>query len=422
MIRAPHHVASIATGQRQPTVDRVMAARLLRTARSAAPDDDDSVEWALSAMPDSLCTRKLKIELLLRRGDIESASALIAQGLLLRPTDAALGLLRARSFYAQGHFDRAGRELGLVIAKRPHHSGALELAGEVAHQTGDAKRAAEFFEHADQRRPSDRTKGRLGAAWLDAGRPDLARGVLQRIQMPTALLGARVLRAEGRLLEATETLVQAHRDQTHSDDDAIVCELIDVLEETADLKRLRQVLEPIDTNHPDALARAGRAWLGMGAFHTAALRMAKLARVSGYRAEALMVLLIAAAMINRPTLARRALQRLRRTEEPVERNAVAETWGRGLLGRILLNQRSARKAGADPHTGRLQELLEDAAKVFDLELFAGKSSLSPLQRRELQEHRTACRAVLSQFHDEAAGSPETDAIALVTAQSARKAA
>ncbi|MCZ6542197.1 MAG: hypothetical protein O6768_00875, partial [Planctomycetota bacterium] len=119
MIRAPHHVASIATGQRQPTVDRVMAARLLRTARSAAPDDDDSVEWALSAMPDSLCTRKLKIELLLRRGDIESASALITQGLLLRPTDAALGLLRARSFYAQGQFDRAGRELGLVIAKRP---------------------------------------------------------------------------------------------------------------------------------------------------------------------------------------------------------------------------------------------------------------------------------------------------------------
>ena len=421
MTRAPHNVASIVTGQRQPTVDRVMAARLLRTARSAAPDDDDSVEWALSAMPDSLCTRKLKIELLLRRGDIESASALIAQGLLLRPTDAALGLLRARSFYAQGQFDRAGRELGLVIAKRPHHSGALELAGEVAHQTGDAKRAAEFFERADQRRPSDRTKGRLVAAWLDAGRPDLARGVLQRIQMPTALLGARVLRAEGRLLEATETLVQAHRDQTHSDD-AIVCELIDVLEETADLKRLRQVLEPIDTNHPDALARAGRAWLGMGAFHTAALRMAKLARVSGYRAEALMVLLIAAAMINRPTLARRALQRLRRTDEPVEPKAVAETWGRGLLGRILLNQRSARKAGADPHTGRLQELLEDAAKVFDLELSAGESSLSPLQRTELQEHGAACRAVLAQFHDEAAGSPETDAIGLATARSARNAA
>ena len=160
----------------------------------------------------------------------------------------------------------------------------------------------------------------------------------------------------------------------------------------------------------------------MGAFHTAALRMAKLARVSGYRAGALMVLLIAAAMINRPTLARRALQRLRRTEEPVEPKAVAETWCRGLLGRILLNQRSARKAGADPHTGRLQELLEDAAKVFDLELSAGESSLSPPQRTELQEHGAACRAVLAQFHDEAAGSPETDAIVLSTAQSARKAA
>ncbi len=83
MTRARHNVATIATGEGQPTVDRVMAARLLRTARSAAPDDDDSMEWALSAMPDSLCARKLKIELLLRRGDIESASALIAQGLPL---------------------------------------------------------------------------------------------------------------------------------------------------------------------------------------------------------------------------------------------------------------------------------------------------------------------------------------------------
>ena len=106
-------------------------------ARAAGPDEPEDVEWTFAAMPDSPSAQRLKIELLLRHGDTESADALIARGLLQRPTDAGLTLLRARSLFAQGKLDRARRELRLVLAKRPHHRGAIELAGHVALELGD---------------------------------------------------------------------------------------------------------------------------------------------------------------------------------------------------------------------------------------------------------------------------------------------
>jgi tetratricopeptide (TPR) repeat protein len=379
-------------------VDPVEAARLLRAARVAAPSGGEDVEWAFSAMPDRPCAQRLKIEQLLRHGDIEWADALIAQGLLQRPTDAGLTLLRARSLFAQGKLDRAQRELRLVLAKRPHHCGALELAGHVALELGDAHRAAYLFRCIDVRRPDDRIKGLRVTALLEVDRPDLARGILERIQTPSVLLWARVLRAEGRLLEATETLHEARRDEADPDYAPITCALIEVLEEAADAKRLHDVLTPLQITHPAALARAGRAWLGMGAFRTAAVRMARLARVPGYRATALIVLMVAAAMINRQTLAARALRRLRRIDEPVDRPSTAEAWCRGLLGRILLDQRSARQAGADPSTGRLEHLVREAARVFDEEL-ASADTLAAAERAVLERHRAVCRTVLGRFGD-----------------------
>ena len=398
--QATKHPAT--TRANRGSLDREAAARLLRDARSN--DAGDAVEWAYLTVPECLGARRLKIRMLLRQGNHEAADALIAQGLLQLPTNASLSYLRARSLFAQGKLEPAGRELRLVLAKRPRHRGALELAGRVARGLGDARRAVALLERAERRRPDDQIRSLLVEAWLDGGRPNMARKVLRRMAAPTALLRAGVFRAAGRLLEARELLEQAATDRTAADHTDVMTELIDLLEATSDLQRLRRVLEPVDTDRPAVLARAGMAWLAMGAFHTAAVNMARLARVRGFRAQALLVLMVAAAMVNRSRLADRALERLRRIAEPIGPRTVAQAWGRGLLGRLLLDQCSARKAGADPHTGRLRQLLQDASGVFEGAL-ASEGSPSKLQRRHLQRHLAVCRQVSAQADDEVADSP-----------------
>jgi tetratricopeptide (TPR) repeat protein len=401
-------------------LDRKAAARLLRDARHAcalgpegrqnkagtdARDDaDDAVEWAYSTMPDSPGARRLKIQMLLRQGNFEAADAVIARGLLQRPTSASLSYLRARSLFTQGKLAPASRELRLVLAQRSRHRGALELAGRVAHGLGDTRLAVALLERAERRRPDEGIRCLLAEVWLDGGRPDMARAVLRRMTAPTALLQARALRAEGRLLEARETLEKAAGCDATGDRADITTGLIGLLEETSDLQRLRRLLEPVDTDQPAVLARAGMSWLSMGAFHTAAIRMSKLARVRGYRAQALVVLTVAAAMGNRPRLARLGLARLRRIDEPTEPKIVADAWGRGLLGRVLLDQCSARKAGSDPYTGRLQQLLRDASGVFEEALASGEP-LPKRKRRRLQQHLAVCGRVSAQFDDGAADAP-----------------
>jgi tetratricopeptide (TPR) repeat protein len=382
--------------------DRQSAARLLREAR--IHDADEAVDWAYSTVPDSLGARRLKIRMLLRQGNLEAADTLIAQGLLQRPTNASLSELRARSLFAQGKLAPANRELRLVLAQRPRHRATLELAGRVAFGLGEHGRAASLLERAERRRPDDGIRSLLTEVWLEAGRPDRARAALRRMVAPTALLQARVLRAEGRLLEARETLEKAAASAATGDRAEITTGLISLLEETSDLQRLRRTLQTVDIDQPAVLARAGLSWLGMGAFHAAAVQMAKLARVRGHRAQALVVLTVAAAMINRMRLANRAMTRLRRTPEPVEPGIVAEAWGRGLLGRLLLDQCSARKAGSDPHTGRLQQLLADASGVF-AEALASGEGLPKRQRRRLRQHLAVCRQVSSQFDEGDGDSP-----------------
>lgn len=385
------------------TLDRARAADLLRAARRA-PDDDagDSIGWAFSLMPDSPAARRLRINLLLKQGDLEAADALIAQGLLRRPTNAALSLLRARSLFARGLFERADRELRLVLAKRPEHRGALELAGKVSLGLGDPLRACAFLGRADRGRGRQQIKAALVKAWIAAGQPARARGVLSDMTLPSPLIRARVLRAEGRILEAIDSLDEARHDESRPDHDAILGLLIELLEETADAARLAALLEPIGTDRPEVLARAGTAWLGMGAFRTTVARMARLARVPGYQSRALAVILVAASMMNRGTLAARTLRRLRRATDPVDRDLVVEAWSRGLLGRLMLDQRSARKAGADPNTGRLEQLLRDAAHVFTDDLEQTGRHLAPAERTALKEQLSLCSRIASEFDDEPA--------------------
>ena len=139
----------------RPSVDRLTAAVLLRAARRADAADD-TIEWASTIMPDRNPVRRLRIQQLLAHGNFEAADALIAQGLRRRPTDASLSLLRARSLFAQDRFDSAGRELRLVLTRRSHHRGALELAGKVAMRLGHPRQAVRLFQRAQGVRCDDR--------------------------------------------------------------------------------------------------------------------------------------------------------------------------------------------------------------------------------------------------------------------------
>jgi len=374
----------------QPTIDRAAAAVLLHAAH-VTNASDEAIEWAFTVMPDRRAAQRLRIGQLLAHGNYEAADALIGRGLRRRPTDASLSLLRARSLFAQDKLDAAAREMRLVLAQRPHHADAMELAGQVQMKLGRPLRAVRHFQRAATRRPGDRATAMVAQAWLAAGRTRTARDVVEQMENPPPLLTSRLLAAEGRLLEATDTLDRARCEAHATDYDDILCELITRLEAQGDLSRLRRILVAVSTEHPVVLAKAGEAWLSMGAFHTAAVRMATLARIRGYRARATTVLMVAAAMLNRSSLAERALCRLRRLDdEPVEPADVAEAWCRGLFGRLLLDQCSARRAGADPHTGRLQRLLNDAATVFQDDLAHAGPSMPRTVRRDLQQHIEVC--------------------------------
>ncbi len=378
--------------QDRTVAERHAAARLLREARLADSHDvAEMADWAFSQMPDSLPARRLRIQQLVDQGDLESASVLVAQGLLQRPTDASLTLWRARILHRQDAFEQCARELRLVLARRPHHFATLRLSGLTALKLDAPLRAASFLVRAEARRPGDvPTREALVEAWIDAGRFDEAGCVLSRIDSPPAQLSAKYLRAQGRLLEAAEAL-QTALDRGQGDgNEPILCDLIDVLEESGNMARLRRTLEGIDVGQPMALARAGLAWLWLGEFRTAAVCSAKLARAEGACCTGLVVLLVAAAMLQRPKLVERVLDRLRRGDHPIDPDVVADTWCRGLMGRLLQSQCNPRKAGADPHAGQLGRLLYMAERTFQQQL-ASDEGLSAAHRRDLMHHQDVCR-------------------------------
>ncbi len=201
----------------------------------------------------------------------------------------------------------------------------------------------------------------------------------------------------GRLLEAREVLERAADGDDHpTEREAALCELIDTPEEAGDHPRLRSVLESIGTHQPAALARAGRAWLLLGDFRTAALRMVPLARSGEYRDRALEVVVVAASMMDRVRLAELALRRLQLTATGIDAEAMAEGWRRGLMGRLLVDQQSPRRAGGDPSSSRLGGLLQAALDTFDeADDQAGPNGPGePEPRANLEHHRAACLAAM----------------------------
>jgi predicted Zn-dependent protease len=122
--------------------DRKAAARLLAVARTARGDEtDEAVEWAYSAVPDSLGATRLKIQMLLRQGNLEAVDTLVAQGLLQRPTNASLSYLRARSLFSQDRLAAAGQELRLVFtsSSKPSEGAPTTTSGGSWSRRGSAR-------------------------------------------------------------------------------------------------------------------------------------------------------------------------------------------------------------------------------------------------------------------------------------------
>lgn len=383
--------------ERCETINRDKAAILLREARNVLDIQTcETIDWAFSQIPDSPGARRLKIKQLISQDDLDAASALISQGLLQRPTNAALTLLRAQVLFGQENYGECELELRLLLLKRPKHFTSLILAGQIALMLDDPLRSASYFTRASSRRPSDiRTLKLLAKSWIAAGKVQAARQVLERIQPQPLFLAATLLKAEGRLLEAADAFEHAASNLSGSTRETAICELIAVLEEIGDMPRLKRILDPINKSTPNALLRAGQAWLWLGAFKTALVRMASLSKVPEFMYPALTIGLVASCMLNRHNLSERILQRLHTEDKPVNNHTLAHAWCCGIMGRLLLAQCNPRQAGADPRTGQLGHLLQEAVIVFDQQLGEIGDSICSTRQSELEHHLIVCQQGLS---------------------------
>ncbi len=399
MIRDPHQSDNC------DAINRIQAAALLRESRVAEnADADEVIDSAYSQIPDSPGARRLKIKQLINQGNLDEAIAVIAQGLLQSPTNAPLTLLRAQVLYQQGKYDDCEHELRLLLLKRPKHFTSLVLAGRIALEKDAPLKAVSYFTRASSRRPGNQdTLELLVQALTEANQVPQAREVLERIHPRPLFLAAAVLKAEGRILEAADTFEAAAGNSVGKPREAAICELIAVLEEIGDMPRLKRILEPIDKNSPIALARAGQAWLWLGAFKTALVRMASLSKVPGFMCPALTIGLVASSMLNRHRLSERILDRLHKEEMPVNSHAMAHAWCYGLMGRLLLAQCDPKQAGADPRTGQLGHLLQESVTVFDQQLGGIVDPLTPTKQAELEHHRTVCQQGLAELSIEPIG-------------------
>ena len=387
------------------SIDRVQAAALLIEARNAKGSVAiEAIDWAFFQLPDSPGARSLKIKQLINQVEFDEAIAVIAHGLLQRPTNASLTLLRAQVLHAQRKYEECEHEIRLLLLKRPKHFASLALAGRIALANDAPVLAASYFTRASSRRPSDREILKLLANALnEAGQVREARQVLERIHPRPLFLTGSVLRAEGRFLEAADTFEAAVCNSVGSQREAAICQHIEMLEEIGDMPRLKRILKPIDKSTPLALLRAGQAWLWQGAFKTALVRMASLSKVKGFMCPALTIGLVASSMLNRHRLSERILERLRTGDQPVDSQAMAQAWCYGLMGRLLLAQCDPKQAGADPRTGQLGLLLQNAVNGFDKQLGTIDDSLTATQQAELEHHRTVCQHGLSDLGIEPIG-------------------
>ncbi len=337
---------------------RLEAANLIRAIRAVELERaDDLINWAMTIVPDSPGVQRLHIKGLLCAGDIDGAEAAVARTLMQHPQNASLRLLRAQCMVERKRWTQARTELEELLIQRPHHRGTRKLAVQVALQLNEYEQALRLID-ADPDTLDDNLKAMLVDALLGVGDLQRAEWTLDDMTCPPPTLIARVLQAQGRMLDAVEVYENALA-SGHGDEDHLLCALLAALEHVGDAQRLDLAMQRITPAHLRARSQMARIMLSQGRFTAAAMIAYALQRHSSQQSDALPTLVVAAAMRGRVRLARRALARLRNTPSGICVPDMAERWQRAMLGKLLRIQHSPRDAGCDPSSSVVQALLND---------------------------------------------------------------
>jgi len=356
-------------------IRRQQAARLLRAARNVHAENlGERIGWALAAMKDSRHAHRLKIDYLLSSGNFDSADAMLARHLLTGREHPLMRLRFARSMFLQGRHDSAKHEITRVIAERPDHIGANQLAAAIASAAGKHDQAVQFLVTALDLRPSsDQVRIQLIEALLDAGLITHAERELARLADPPVVLHARVLRAAGRTVEALD-LLRHVSDVTAASSPRLTAllELIAASEAIGDLHQLTRMAEwsPRDSrltqsDHDEFHDHVTHACVRSGGSPTNRAELE--AMITGSH----------------------------RDGSPTDDAAVARLWLGRLQGQVLSEQADAAASGADPSPNLLPPLLEAAAATLSRHLDAEDAGFGR-QASTLRQHRDLIHRALGQ--------------------------
>lgn len=390
-------------------LNRIEAAGMIRAARNAPRGSDERGEligWARTVLRDNRLVRRLKIDHLLDTGEYDSADALIARALMRGNKREAGVLMRwrfARSLQAQGRLEQAWQQVTHVLAERPQHGGALQLGARIASERGEFHVAVELLARAcTLQSQRNELRARLVEALLSNGQIHEAAVELVRIHAPSPTLVSRVLRAQGRTLEAVELLERA---SAASGETASIAELnrelIAALEELGDVSRLNRAMATARQDLSDSpggsetLLRAAHAMLSQGHFENVLAAIDPVLNDARHRRAALPLNIAALTMLDRTDEARQALVEWREVEAAPDVRSLAGMWLSALFGQTLVEAVDFRSAGRDPALDLRGPMVTRAAAVLHQasQETAGTRSLPPATCSQL---RDVCLRALGQ--------------------------
>jgi len=374
-------------------VSRRQAAQLLKLARHGSGDVvSEAVDWAYAAMPDRVIVQRLKVRSLLRTGQFESADALLAQALLIYPTDHVLSTMRAERLLHKGRLESAAREIELVLAHHPERPSALSLGAEIASRQGDRARALALLQRAVDARPFEAPRRiQLIEALLADEQTVQAVHHLAYLSDPPALLEARVMHAQGCTIDALARLQREWNTSMESDHaDHVAAAIVSLLEEIGRLDELERFVNEFDTSHPRAIAKAAESWLMLGRFEEAAQLGAMLLKRRAFVPIGRGVLLVASTMRGNFGLAQRVVRQLVTSELTIDRISLAELWRRGTIGRLVRNGTSLTSAQAHASQGVLSTMAQSACELFREQLAEAEAESDTAAMAELMHFVRLC--------------------------------
>jgi hypothetical protein len=386
--------------------NRERAARILRSARRAASAErDELTQLAAAVLPDSRAAMRLRIRSLLADNHHEAAEALIARGLLIYPHDAALMEYRASALLERGRLHEAKQEIARLLRKQPTRIGGLRIGAAVATRMKDHYRAVMLLTRAHLCRPEcERIRRDLAEALIASGQHDAAIELINAMPLPLPRLRAMALRRAGRLLDAAEAVSLAldaaiaehgQKARCTTEFDELLCEALTVAEMRGDNSGIDSLTKLITLDTPRAQRRLAMLDLSRGRFRRAMRRAVPLIRQRQHQAGALPIVIAAAAMLERSTLAARALRRFRAVSRTTNTPAMREAWQRAMLGSIINDQRSAQRACADPTSSLLKPLLKQAKSTIERHLRRRTATHLPDDVVRLREQYQLCRHALA---------------------------